>query len=91
MSAFHVFQLAVALMLSTAAVAQDGPVPTTAPAAASMPQDCPKAIARHDHGAEKGTPTPNSSACPMATAASPDKAKAKAKLGHDHARFHKLM
>lgn len=92
MSAFHVFPLAVALMLSAAAVAQDGPGPTTAPvapAAASMPQDCTKAMARHDHGAEKGTPAPKSGACPMATGASP--AKAKAKMGHDHARFHKLM
>jgi hypothetical protein len=54
-----------------------------------MPQDCAKAMARHDQGAEKAMPTPMSGTCPMAAAASP--ARAKAKRGHDHARFHKLM
>lgn len=91
MSAFHVFPLAVALMLSAAAVAQESPAPAPAPAAAPsmmmMPQDCAKAMARPDQGAEKGMPM--SGTCPMAAAASP--AKAMATRGHDHSKFHKLM
>jgi hypothetical protein len=90
MSVFYVFPVALALVLSTAVVAQESPVPNPAPAgAASMPHDCAKPMARHDHGAEKGTPTPMSAACPMASAAPVEKAKAK--RGHDHARVHKLM
>jgi hypothetical protein len=92
MFASRIFPIAFALALSAAAVAQEAPVPTPAPdagAASTMPRDCAKPMARHDHGAEKGTPTPMSAGCPMATSASP--AKTKAKLGHDHAKFHKLM
>ena len=90
MSVFHVFPVALALVLSTAVAAQEGPAPNPAPAGAtSMPHDCAKPMARHDHGAEKGTPTPMPGACPMAAAAPVEKAKAK--RGHDHARFHKLM
>jgi hypothetical protein len=90
MSVFHVFPVALALVLSTAAFAQDAFKPAPAPpAAASMPHDCAKPMARHDHGAEKGTLTPMSGACPMAADASP--AKVKAKRGHDHSRVHKLM
>jgi hypothetical protein len=90
MSVFHVFPLAVVLTLSAAAIAQESPAPAAAPAAAaSMPHDCAKSMARHDHGAEKGTPTPMAGGCPVATSASP--AKAKAKQGHDHSKFHKLM
>jgi hypothetical protein len=92
MFASRIFPIAFALALSTAAVAQGAPVSTPAPdagAASTMPRDCTKPMARHDHGAEKGTPTPMSAVCPTATTASP--AKAKSKPGHDHARFHKLM
>jgi hypothetical protein len=92
MSAFHVFPLAVALVMSAAAVAQEAPAPAPAPARAaapSMPQGCAKAMARHDHGAEKGTPTPMSGGCAMAADSSP--VKSKAKRGHDHAKSHKLM
>lgn len=53
------------------------------------PTDCAKPIARHDHGAERGVPTPVASGCPQPpTASSP---KAKIIKGHDHAKFHKLM
>ena len=92
MFAFRIFSIAFALALSTAAVAQQAPVPASAPdagAASTMPHDCVKPMARHDHGAEKGTPTPMSSGCPMAASAS--SARAKAKPGHDHSKFHKLM
>lgn len=90
--------LAVALAaigLSTAYAAEDAVVESGTPAPmAPMTQDCVKPAARHDHGAEKGTPTPISAKCAMAADAATqpaDKAKAKAKMGHDHARFHKLM
>lgn len=91
MFASRIFPIAVALVLSTAAVAQEAPAPAPAPpaAASTMPHDCAKPMGRHDHGAEKGTPTPMSPGCPMATSAS--SAKAKAKPNHDHSRFHKLM
>ena len=92
MFASRIFSIAFALALSTAAVAQEAPAPTAAPAVdatSTMPRDCTKPMARHDHGAERGTPTPMSGGCPMAT--SDTSAKTKAKLGHDHAKFHKLM
>jgi len=84
-----ILALAVTGGLSAAAVAQEAPAQAPAPAAASMPHDCAKSMARHDHGEEKGMPTPTAGGCPMATSASP--AKAKAKQGHDHSKFHKLM
>jgi hypothetical protein len=50
------------------------------------------------HGAERGTPTPMSSlSMPMsmttgcAMAPAEPATKAKAKPGHDHSKFHKLM
>lgn len=83
-----------ALALPAAYAADPVDAPPTQPAAAAMPMDCAK-MARHDHGAERGTPTPTMSAgCPMATAAAPAKTSAQArpkKAGHDHARVHKLM
>jgi hypothetical protein len=92
MFASRILSIAFALALSTAAVAQEAPAPTAAPAVdatATTPRDCTKPMARHDHGAERGTPTPMSAGCPMAIADT--SAKTKAKLGHDHAKFHKLM
>lgn len=87
-----ILSIACALALSAAAaVAQEAPVPGQAPATRSapmIPQDCTKPMVRHDHGAERGTAAPMRSACLMGAATS---AKAKAKPGHDHSRFHKLM
>jgi len=81
-----------ALGLATA-YAADAPAAPDSGAATTMPHDCGMPMARHDHGAEKGTPTPPMAMkCAMATeaavAATP---KTKAKRGHDHARTHKLM
>jgi hypothetical protein len=85
--------IAFAMILSGAAVAQEAPAPATeatpAPAAV-MPHNCTKEMPRHDHGAEKGTPTPKMSGCAMEAPAAAV-SKAKPKLGHDHAKFHKLM
>lgn len=65
--------------------AEAAPAPATA--AASMPMDCAKPTARHDHAAEKGMPKTQSTAgpCPPAKAASASKSKST----HDHGKFHK--
>lgn len=56
--------------------------PTPAPAASAVKvRDCEKP--RHDHGAEKGTPTPKSVRC----AAEDSKGKPVGKV-HDHAKVH---
>ena len=94
-----VFALATIAYPAVQAAEEPAANPAEAPATASMPMDCGTMMARHDHGAEKGTPTPSMAAkCPMASAADTgDTApaavtpKAKAKRGHDHARTHKLM
>ncbi|HSW08019.1 hypothetical protein [Aquabacterium sp.] len=74
--------LAAGIMAFAAATALAQPAPATP--AASMPMmDCQK-MAKHDHGAEKGTPTPKSTACVNATAASSARRKAPA---HDHGKY----
>ncbi len=84
-----------AAALSTAVQAQPAP---TAPASAAAPkqQECGKTMARHDHGAEKGTPRPSTMAMPCAAkeaASAPDASASapKKKLKHDHSTFHKTM
>lgn len=71
------------------AAAQSRPsdaAPAPATAAASMPMDCAKPIAKHDHAAEKGMPkTQSAGPCPPAKAASAPKSKST----HDHGKFHK--
>jgi hypothetical protein len=74
------------------------PKPAEPAATAPMPMPMPMTgcanVARHDHGAERGTPAVMPDGCgamqpPIAAKAGP-RAKAK-KTGHDHARIHKLM
>jgi hypothetical protein len=77
-------------MLMTGAV-QAQPAP-----AASVPQDCAKPMAKHDHGAEKGMPsakTMSAPCAPMAAASKPADAASSPKktLNHDHAKMHKSM
>lgn len=86
--------LSVAFLVTSialSAAAQDRPAaPAPAPASmasASMPQDCAKTMARHDHGAERNAPSAKSAAGPCAPAAAASAPKAK--LRHDHAKFHK--
>lgn len=82
-------------LFSVAAIAQAAPAPAPAPteaAPATMPHDCTSQPMRHDHGAERGTPAVKMAGCAMASpTASAAKEKPKAKLGHDHGKFHKLM
>lgn len=89
MTPSFVFPFIVALAFASAAVAQDAPVPATvAPpvAAAPAPGDCARPMARHDHGAERYTPSPKAAA-PCGTVKA--RAKAKSVTGHDHGKFHK--
>lgn len=63
--------------------------PAPAAAAASAPMMECRHMAKHDHGAEKGTPTSKAAACahgPDLAASAPAKKKA---LAHDHGKFHK--
>jgi hypothetical protein len=58
------------------------------------PQDCGRRMVRHDHGADKGTPTPMSVLCRTTPAPASGRPGPKADagmMGHDHARFHKQM
>lgn len=82
--------LAFALALSAATALAEQPraasdsTPTTT---ASLPQDCRKPMARHDHLADKGIIRPVPGPC-VGKPSAPG-AKAKAKPVHDHAKFHK--
>lgn len=99
MMSSRLLPIAAMALFSVAATAQEAPAPAPAPAAATpttMPHDCASQAMRHDHGAERGTPAARMTGCavasPTASAAmAKAKAKPKARLGHDHARFHKLM
>lgn len=86
--------LCVALIVSTLALsstAQDRPAgsPAAPMADAAMPHDCVKPKARHDHGAEKGMPTPMSIIDPCKASAAASAPKEKSKPRHDHTKFHK--
>jgi hypothetical protein len=66
---------------------------TTVGASTPASQDC-RRMARHDHGADKGTPTPISVLCkttPVRTSGQAGPRADAMKMGHDHARFHKQM
>ena len=86
--------LIVATLLGAAGLAIAQPAP--APAASGAGMDCSKkAVARHDHGAEKGMPSkPRGMPCDPAPAATASAAQAaaaasQAALRHDHAKVHK--
>ena len=86
---------AASIVLSGTVLAQSAP-PASMPAAdATMPADCAKPTRKHDHGAEKGVPTPTAISAPCAVAATASKPAASAstakKPGHNHSTFHKTM
>jgi uncharacterized low-complexity protein len=86
--------LATSFALAAAAQAQTATNAAMPIAAASMPQDCVKPKARHDHGAERGTPTSRSTAMPCgqegaATAPGTGASGPKQPRKHDHGKFHK--
>ena len=71
--------------IAFAASAQSQPMAaaSTPMAGASMPHDCARPMAKHDHGAQKNTPTPNAMSGPCAPAAAASASKLKSR--HDHA------
>jgi len=88
----------VTLSALTATVqAQPATAASISLAGANTAQDCAKPMAKHDHGEEKGTPTPTATAtsapCAVAAAASGPAAVASSakKPGHNHSTFHKTM
>ncbi len=107
MKNLHLLSFALVVAASAVpAVAQQNaalaPMPAmTASMPMSMPmpmhEDCAKApMKRHDHGAERGVPTSETTGsnamampCPAAGAASAISTATKPKLRHDHAKFHK--
>jgi hypothetical protein len=99
MTTFRVLSAAIfatSMALAGAAQAQPAPAASMPMAGASTPQDCAKPMAKHDHGAEKGTPSAKTMAAPcapMSAAPKPaDAASTPKKLGnHDHAKMHKSM
>lgn len=87
---------AASVALSGTVQAQSAPAVAKPMASGTMSQDCcAKPMRKHDHGAEKGTPTPMAMAAPSAVAAAasgPAAAASSAKKpGHNHSTFHKTM
>lgn len=81
--------LAVLLLISAVATAQERASAAPMPAA-SMPMDCAAgSIKKHDHGAERNVPGTASHGCAPQPAAPATKAKTKAKALHDHGKVHK--
>ncbi len=86
---------AASIALSGTVQAQSAPAASMPMAGGTMSHDCAKPIRKHDHGAEKGTPTPMATSAPCAVAAAASEPAAAAssakKSGHDHSKFHKTM
>jgi hypothetical protein len=83
--------VAFASSITLAAAVQAQPAPAaSAPTMGSnsMPHDCAKPRAKHDHGAEKGTPRPSSPCAAVAAASAPEGAasatKTKKLPKHNH-------
>lgn len=72
-------------LIAFAANAQSQPMaaPATPMAGALMPHDCARPMAKHDHGAQKYTPTLHAMSGPCAPAAAASASKLKSR--HDHA------
>ena len=76
--------LVTSIPLTVAAQERPAAAASAAMAGATMPHDCARPLAKHDHGVEKGTPTPTAKAkpcVPAATASAPE-AKPMPKPGH---------
>ena len=89
------FAFVIVAAAAAPAIGQDRAAPAPTPGmAASMPRDCSKStMKRHDHGAERNTPTASkpvmAQPCGPATAASTADRPAQKKPVHDHAKIHK--
>ena len=87
---------ATLIELTSTVQAQPAPAASMPMASNAMPKDCAKPMARHDHGAEKGTPSAKtmSANCAQAAAATmpADAASTpKQKPIHNHSKVHKTM
>lgn len=85
---------AASIALSGAAQAQSAPPAPMPVADGQTPHDCAKPMRKHDHGAEKGIPTPVAKSAPCAAAAATVPAAAASaakKPGHNHSTFHKTL
>lgn len=86
--------LFTSLALAASAHAQPSAGASSPMAGGMQAGDCAKPQARHDHGAEKGSPRPlqKTGPCKAEGAAAPAAASsAKKKPAHDHAKTHKTM
>lgn len=95
MARSHALAAASLALLTLSAVAQSQPTqgaPMPMPTV-EMSHDCGKPMKRHDHGAERGTPSPKSMPAPCAAGAAAPSAEGasapKKRLNHDHGKFHK--
>jgi hypothetical protein len=75
------------IALTATAQAQTGAAASAPMAGAATSADCPKPMAKHDHGADKGTPHPVSMSAPCAPTTSASAPKRGSR--HDHAKFNK--
>lgn len=93
MKAFALVASLAMLLSVPAANAQQPAAPAASAAQAEhMMKDCAKPKAKHDHGAEKGTPTPmKAMPCEASADAASVPARAKKKPTHDHSKVHKTM
>jgi hypothetical protein len=86
---------AASVGLSGAAQAQSAPAAPAPAVDGQALHDCAKPTRKHDHGAEKGIPTPMAKSAPCTDAAAatlPAAAGTAAKKhGHNHSTFHKTM
>ena len=92
MKAYRLLPLAVLLAVSMPTWAADEAAKAPGPAA-SMPQDCAK-VAKHDHGADRGTRAPAGTSAKAARecdAMSSEQTAKKKSKAHDHSKMHKTM
>ena len=82
MTPLRMLSIAAVLALSASMSLAQNTKPAPTEKAAAQTRDCDKP--RHDHGADKGTPTPKSVRC----AAEENKGKTVSKA-HDHNKVHK--
>lgn len=99
MTTIRILSVAIFAAASTlTATAQTAPAPAASMpmAGATMPLDCAKPMAKHDHGAERGMPTSKTKSVPCtptvaATTTSESASAPKKQLKHNHSTFHKTM
>lgn len=82
----RLFILSLSLAFTAGAFAQSAAAPAAAASATSAVPDCVPQKPRHDHGADRGMPTPQKK---CGTQPRGKAASTKAIEGHDHGKVHK--